>query len=105
MSKPKPEYVLAKVLKPTYEEDTNRLLIPLIGIPDTCMMEATICYHLFRHGYSLREVKEMRRVPSSWTKRAIVAYVESHGEAEYPEGWYTPWWMLSRAQEVAIEKA
>ena len=86
--KEKPKYVLAKVLKPIYKEETNELLIPLVGIPDAMMMEATICYNLMIHGYSFAEVRELRHLPASWTKGAIFDYISKHGEAEYPETFY-----------------
>lgn len=85
----KPEYVLAKVDQPVYDEENNKLYIPLVGIPDALLMEATICYNLLKHGYSMAEVRELRRIPASWTMRAINRHIEQHGEAKYPEGWYT----------------
>ena len=84
----KPKYVLAKVLKPTYKKETNELLIPLVGIPDAMMMEATICYNLLKYGYSMREIREIRHIPDKWTAKSIINYIKTHGEAEYPEGWY-----------------
>ena len=90
--KEKPEYRLAKVLKPMYDLKNNRLLVPLIAIPDAIMMEATICYYLFKYGYSLSEVKQLRgHLPPSWTKKAIMSHIERDGEAEYPDGWYEHW--------------
>lgn len=86
--KEKPEYVLAKVRKPIFEEKKNRLLIPLIGIPDANMMEATICFYLLKYGYSMQEVREARHhLPSSWSAKAIINHVKTHGEAEHPESW------------------
>lgn len=84
----KPRYVLAKVRKPTYKKEANELLVPLVGIPDAHMMEATICYYMLKYGYSMTEVREIRHIPLQWTAKAIIAHVERHGEAEYPEGWY-----------------
>ena len=81
----KPQYVLAMVRKPTYLPDTNELRIPLISLPDTIMMEATICFYLIRYGYTMSEIREMRRIPSSWTASAIIDQVERYGEACYPE--------------------
>ena len=82
--KARPEPRLAMVTKPTYDPKKNVLLIPLIKIPDAQMMEATICYHLFKHGYSWKEIKEIRgHIPHSWTMRAVLAHVEHYGEAEY----------------------
>lgn len=84
--KEKPKPVLAMVRKPTYKKETNELLLPLICIPDGIMMEATICYYLIKYGYSWAEVKEIRMtLPCSWTKRAVLAHVERHGEACHPE--------------------
>lgn len=84
----RPKYVLARVLKPEYDKETHSLLIPLIGIPDAQMMEATICYYLLKYGYSLSEIRDMRRIPPSWTKEAIINHVKTNGEAQYPETWY-----------------
>lgn len=86
-----PQYILAKVNKPIYNEAKNELLIPLIAIPDACMMEATICFYMLKYGYSMGQIQEIRHLPSHWTRKAIMAYVEKHGEVEYPEGWYNPW--------------
>jgi len=85
-AKEKPGYVLAAALKPIYKEETNELLIPLIGIPDANMMEATICFYMMKYGYSWSEVKEIRgHLPPSWTKKAVIAHVERHGEACHPK--------------------
>ena len=84
----RPKYVLAKVLKPTYDEETNALLVPLIAIPDAHMMEVTICFYMMKYGYSMSEIRTYRRIPSSWTAKAIMAHIEEHGEAQYPEKWY-----------------
>jgi len=84
----RPEYILASVNKPILDREKNRLLVPLIGIPDAHMMQATICFHLLKNGYSMGEVRELRRIPSEWTIKAIFAHIKRHGEAEYPAGWY-----------------
>ena len=85
----KPEYVLAQVRKPTFDQENNRLLVPLIGVPDAHMMEATICHYMLKYGYSMREIREIRHhIPASWTIKAINLHVKVHGEAEYPEEWY-----------------
>ena len=84
-----PKYVLAKVLKPTFKEKENELLVPLVELPDLRMMEATICFHLIKHGYTMKQIRLLRRLPSSWTKKAIEAHIERHGEAEYPEDYWT----------------
>jgi len=85
----KPDYVLAKVLKPTYKKETNQLLIPLIELPDVRFMEATICYNLLMHGYTMKEIREIRHhIPNEWTKEKIINHIQIHGEAEYPEDYY-----------------
>jgi hypothetical protein len=53
------------------------------------MMEATICYYLLNYGFSMGEIREMRRIPQQWSAKRIIAYVEANGEAEYPDGWYS----------------
>jgi hypothetical protein len=88
IDKPKPQYVLAQVLKPIYKEEENKLFIPLIDIPDGMMMEVTICYTMLKHGYSWAEVKQIRRLPGSWTKQAVLYYIQRNGEACYPESFY-----------------
>jgi len=88
ISKERPEYILAQVLKPVYDEKNNKLYIPLIALPDTLLMEATICYYLLKHGYSMGEIREIRKhLPNSWTGKRIITHVETHGEAEYPANW------------------
>lgn len=87
----KPEYILASVLKPIFKPESNQLWVPLVAIPDAHMMEATICFYMLKHGYSMGEIREMRRIPREWTAKAIYGHIEAHGEAEYPEGWYNPW--------------
>lgn len=85
----KPDYILAKVNKPIYQEKENRLLIPLIGLPDGHLMEATIIYYMMKYGYSFGECKQIRgHIPHSWTAKAVFHHIETHGEAEYPEEWY-----------------
>lgn len=84
----KPEYVIAKVRKPAYEYKSHRLFIPLIGIPDAHNMEATICYYLLKYGYSMAEVRQLRKIPAEWSKKKIIAHIQTFGLAEYPEGWY-----------------
>ena len=82
----RPQYVLAKVTKPKVVR--NKLLCPLIAIPDTMGMEATICYHLLKNGYSMDEVRGLRHLPRDWTATTIIGRIDYYGEAEYPEGWY-----------------
>ena len=86
--KGKPDYVLAKVYTPRYEPDKNRLLIPLVHIPDKAMMEPTICYTLLQFGYTMKEVRQIRRIPREWTAKAIRDHVKTYGRAVYPETEY-----------------
>ncbi len=81
----KPEYVLAKVLKPTLKDD--RLLVPLVPIGDI-KMSVTIAFTMLKYGYSWTEIKKIRRLPDSWTKKAVLNYVEEYGEYTYPENFY-----------------
>jgi len=78
----KPEYVLAKVLEPELKD--GKILCPLIPIGDT-HMEATIDVFLMKYGYSFSEVKEIRHLPDSWTKKAILDYIEKYGMKKYNE--------------------
>ena len=87
--KKRPEYILARVLKPIHKEETNELLIPLVALgPEGTHMEATICYYMLKHGYSIGEIRQIRHLPKGWTAEAIYDHIEQRGEAEYPEDWY-----------------
>ena len=83
-----PEYILATVDKPTYNEREHKLYIPLVGIPDALMMEVTICFNMLKYGFSMGQVRKQRRIPGDWSARRIMAHIDRHGEAEYPKGWY-----------------
>lgn len=83
--KKKAKYVLAMVNKPTYIKATNTLKIPLIRLPDTKLMEASIIYMMAKHGWAWTEIKEQRlHLPKDWTLAKIINHVERHGLAEYP---------------------
>lgn len=85
----RPEYILAAVRKPIYDEKENKLYVPLIGLPDAHCMEATICFYLLKYGYTWSEIKELRRhIPSDWSARKVLLHVQGNGESEYPVGWY-----------------
>lgn len=84
----KPKYILANVAKPKLIKETNELYIPLVAIPDAHMMEATICFYLLKYGYSMSEIRQIRRIPKEWTAEAIQNHVQAHGEAEYPPSWF-----------------
>jgi len=74
---PKPEYVLARVEKPKYDEKNNRLLIPLIRIePYDVKMEAIICYIMAKHGYKWKEIIEIRNLSNAWTLTKVKKYCE-----------------------------
>jgi len=76
----KPEYILAKVLKPQLKD--GKILCPLITIGDI-HMEATIDFFMMKYGYSFSEVKERRHLPNSWTKKAVLDYIDKYGMKEY----------------------
>jgi len=74
---PKPEYVLAMVDKPTYKEEENKLLIPLIRIePYDVKMEALICYTMAKYGYKWKEIQEIRNLNPIWTLTKVKNYIE-----------------------------
>lgn len=81
----KPGIVLAMIEKPVFKQGKNELWIPLKSLPDTIGMEATICFYMMRYGYNISEVREIRKIPASWTADAIKDHIRRHGEAEYPE--------------------
>jgi len=78
--RPKPTIIPAKVSKPTYDEKDNLLLMPLIHLdPYDISTTALICYVAMQYGYTITELRERYHLPQSWTKRAIIEYVESRG--------------------------
>jgi len=80
----KPKYILAMVEKPIYNEAANELLIPLVKIGDI-HMEATICHHMLKHGYTMDEIRQLRNIkPDHLNAQKIRQYIEAYGEAEYP---------------------
>jgi len=86
-----PPVILARVLEPKLDEEAGVILCPLIAIPDGALMEATICWFLMEHGYTLKRVREVRQhIPPSWTKTAIYNHIERHGPAKHPPSFYTP---------------
>lgn len=97
MIKGTPKYVLAKVLKPTYDEEKNELLIPLIPFcPEErekyyarLHMEATIIFEMLEHGYTMQGIRILRvHTPKEWTARTVRAYIEEHGKCVYPDDYY-----------------
>jgi hypothetical protein len=84
ISKKKAKYFLANVRKPIYKAKTNELLVPLIRLPDTILMEATIVFSMYKHGWTWEEIKEQRRLPKEWTLSAVINHVQKNGPAEYP---------------------
>jgi len=52
------------------------------------MMEATICFTMLEHGFSMNEIRKKRRIPPSWTAKAIRNHVEIYGKAVHPENFY-----------------
>lgn len=81
----KPEYTLAKVLKPTLKN--GKLLIPLVPIGDV-RMSATICYVMLKNGYSWSEIKKIRKLSDSWTKQKVLVHIEQYGEYTYPKNFW-----------------
>ena len=73
-----PKYVLAMVNRPDVHK--GKMLIPLVVVGNT-HQEVTVCAFMLKQGYSWGQVKERRRVPRQWTAKAVLAYVEQHGEA------------------------
>ena len=85
----KPEIVLAKVRKPTYIKEENKILLPLIPLNNLQVpVTATICYNLLKHGYSMIDIRERYHLPPSWTKRAIIEYIQNYGEYVFPKDYY-----------------
>jgi hypothetical protein len=81
----KPRYELAMVNKPSYDSRTHTLYIPLIRLPDTAMMEVTICYYLLKYGYSMSEIRQLRKIPADWSANVIKDFITRNGEAEYKD--------------------
>ena len=75
----RPEYVLARVEKPTYDKRNNRFLIPLIRIePYDVHMEDFICYTIVKYGYKWKEVVEIRHLNPVWTLKKVKEYIKSN---------------------------
>ena len=78
----RPEAISAKVTKPIFKD--GKILYPLVPIePFDTHMEATIVSFMLKHGWSITEIKERRHLPNSWTKRAVLDYIEKYGMKEY----------------------
>ena len=78
----KPIAIPAKVTKPIFKNGT--ILYPLVPIyPSDIHMEATIDVFMMKYGYSFSEVKERRHLPNSWTKKAVLNYIDKYGMKEY----------------------
>lgn len=85
----KPEIILAKVRQPTYIEEENKILLPLIPLNTLQVpVTATICHNLLKHGYSMAEIRERYHLPQDWTKQAITEHIEKYGEFVFPEDYY-----------------
>jgi hypothetical protein len=90
--KPRPEIRPAKVRKPTYNENDNTLMVPLIPLNALgTHVTATICYVAMKYGYTITELRERYHLPATWTKKAILRYIEKYGLYEFPEGYYDRW--------------
>ncbi|MBA7535876.1 hypothetical protein ES705_28135 [subsurface metagenome] len=78
----KPEAIPANVTKPIFKD--GKILYPLVPIyPSDIHMEATIVSFMLKYGWSMSEIKERRHLPNSWTKIAILDYIDKYGMKEY----------------------
>ena len=78
----RPEAIPAKVTKPIFKD--GKILYPLVPIePFDIHTEATIVSFMLKYGWSITEIKERRHLPNSWTKRAVLDYIEKYGMKEY----------------------
>jgi uncharacterized protein YpbB len=46
-------------------------------------MEATICYFLLQQGLTITNIREIRSLAPSWTKKSIVDIIKEKGMKEY----------------------
>jgi hypothetical protein len=80
----RPEAIPARVTKPIFKD--GKILYPLVPIePFDTHMEATIVAFMLKYGWSMTEIKKRRHLPNSWTKKAILDYIEKYGMKEYKE--------------------
>lgn len=78
----KPEAIPTNVTKPIFKD--GKILYPLVPIyPSDIHMEATIVSFMLKYGWSMSEIKERRHLPNSWTKIAILDYIDKYGMKEY----------------------
>jgi len=78
----RPEAIPARVTKPIFRD--GKILYPLVPIePFDIHMEATIVSFMLKYGWSMTEIKERRHLPNSWTKKAVLDYIEKNGMKEY----------------------
>jgi len=78
----RPEAIPANVKKPIFKD--GKILYPLVPLyPSDTHMEATIVAFMLRHGWSMSEIKERRHLPNSWTKKAVLDYIDKYGMKEY----------------------
>ena len=76
------EAIPANVTKPIFKD--GKILYPLVPIyPSDIHMEATIVSFMLKYGWSMSEIKERRHLPNSWTKIAILDYIDKYGMKEY----------------------
>jgi hypothetical protein len=73
-----------EVNKPIYDKTENFIFVPLIPLePYDVHMEATICYFLLEHGFTMPKIRTIRSLRTTWTKKSIVDHVKTNGLKEY----------------------
>jgi len=82
----KPKITLANVSGPVLREGS--LWVPLVRMDDNMTRdEATVVYHLLKSGYTMKEVREVRNIPTQWTKKAVIEYIKRHGFSDFANEW------------------
>lgn len=86
----KPMYVVSNDIgAPYYDSPTNELRVPH-GFPgngtDDEHLEVHICTMMLENGYSIREVRSIRSLDSSWTTKEIEQKYKDLGPFD-PRGW------------------
>lgn len=72
------------VNKPIYDEKEKLIYVPLIPLnPYDVHMEATICYFLLQQGFTITNIREIRSLSPSWTKKSIINIIKEKGMKEY----------------------
>lgn len=81
-----PNVLPANTPYPHYCQISNVIKFPLISIDSfDVWMEASICSIMLKYGYTIKKVREIRRLPNVWTKKAISSYIKNKGIRIYKE--------------------